>query len=142
MQNAVRGGLQQSQFCVAVAGALLPSRPEKRITFASKGAKARSCRDRKRDHVSLLCHSWREGHTLRLSNAVLTPQVTVGFHCQRAAVLVSKPARDGWNIHAALYAPRCKQVPQIVMRNAICANLFARSIKSFLAFVYAEYFGV
>ena len=80
------------------------------------------------DHVGLLCCDRREAYALRLRDAVLAPQVAVGFHCQRAAVFVSEPAGDGRNVHAAFDAARCEQVPQIVMRDAIRADfLHARS---------------
>ena len=83
-----------------------------------------------------------ETHALRLRNAVLAAQVAIGFHCQCAAVFVSKPARNSWNIDAAFDAARCEQMPQIVMRDAICADLLARAIKRLLAFANAKYFGV
>lgn len=38
------------------------------------------------------------------------------FYCHRVAVLVSKPPRNGWNVHAASDAARCEQMPQVVMR--------------------------
>ena len=93
------------------------------------------------NHVGLLCW-WREAHSLGLSNAVLAAQVAVSFHCQCAAVSVSKPPGDGWNIHAGFDAARCKQVPQIVMCDAICADFLTSSIKGLLTFADTEYFCV
>jgi len=40
-------------------------------------------------------------------------QVAVRFHRERAAVLMSKPTRHRWNVHAALNTDRGEQVPQI-----------------------------
>ena len=81
-------------------------------------------------------------HALRLGDAVLASQMPVSFHCQRAAVLVSKPAGDGRNVHAAFDAARSEQVPQVVMCDAIRADLFARAIKRLLAFANSKYFRV
>jgi hypothetical protein len=102
-----------------------------------------SCRCREWNNMAI-ANALRRGecHALRLRNAVLAPQMAVGFHCQRAAILVSKPARDSRNIDTAFDAARGEQVPQIVMRNAICADFFARSIKRLLAFADAEYFRI
>ena len=83
-----------------------------------------------------------KAHALRLCNAVLAPQMPVRFHCQRAAVFVSEPARNGRNIHAAFDAARREQMPQVVMRDAIRADFFARSIKRLLAFADTKYFCV
>jgi hypothetical protein len=55
---------------------------------------------------------------------------------------VSKPAGNGRNVHAAFDATRREQVSQIVMSDAIRANLCARSIKRLLTFADAEYFRV
>src|SRR5262249_5484364 len=43
---------------------------------------------------------------------------------------------------AAFDAPRCEQMPQVVMCDAIGANLFACTIKCLLAFADAEHFSV
>src|SRR5260370_28482309 len=94
------------------------------------------------NHVSFPCNSRGEADLLRLGNTVLPPQVSVGFHCQRAPLFVSKPAGNSRNVRARFDAPRCKQVPQIVMRDALCPDLFARTIKRLLAFANAEYFRV
>ena len=84
----------------------------------------------------------REAHALRLRDAVLAPQMAVGFHCQRAAVFMSEPARNSRNIHAAFDAARREQMPQVVMRDAIRADFLARAIKRLLAFANSEYFRV
>jgi hypothetical protein len=42
-------------------------------------------------------------------DAVLVSQVAVGFHAQRAAVLMSKPAGNGRNVHAGFNAAGGKQ---------------------------------
>src|SRR6266478_5983261 len=44
----------------------------------------KSCGRRKRNQVGPVCRCGCEGHALRLCDAVFTPQMTVGFHCQRA----------------------------------------------------------
>src|SRR6266699_4756007 len=100
----------------------------------------RSSRHPECNHVSLLPRRWCKCHTLCLRNAVFASQMTVRFHCQRAAVLVSKPPGNGRNIHAAFNAARREQVPQVVMCDAICADLLARAIKRLLAFADTEYF--
>src|SRR6266513_1991873 len=92
------------------------------------------------NHVSFLMAGWRKCHTLRLRDAMLAPQMTVRFHCQRAAVLVSKPPGNGRNIHAAFNAARGEQVPQVVMSDAICSDLFACTIKCFLTFAHSQHF--
>jgi hypothetical protein len=42
-----------------------------------------------RDDVCLFKRNWRECHTLRLRDAVFAPQMTVGFHGERATVFVT-----------------------------------------------------
>lgn len=83
-----------------------PSLREKNSFLAGQRRLRRSCRSRERDHVGLLCGDRRERNALRLSNAVLSTQVAVGFHRQRAAVLVAQPPADSRNIDAAFYADR------------------------------------
>lgn len=100
------------------------------------------CRGRKRNDIALFCYNGREGHPLRLSNAVFPAEVAIRAHRQRAAVLMSKPAGNSWNIHAAFDAPCCEEVPQIVMCDAIRPDFLARSIKSLLTFADAEHFRV
>ena len=99
-----------------------------------------SCSRRKWNHVGLFHRTCRERDALCLRNAVFAAQVTIGFHCQRPAVFVSEPTRDGRNVHAAFDAARCKQMPQVVMGDTISADLLARSIKRLLAFADAKYF--
>ena len=65
---------------------------KKELLFVRQRPFPKSCRNRECDHVSLLCSDWREAHALRLSNAVLAPQMPVRFHCECAAVLVSESA--------------------------------------------------
>ncbi len=101
-----------------------------------------SCCRWKRNDIALFCRRRCEGNPLRLRNAVFAPQVTISFHRQCAAVLVSKPARNSWNVNAAFDAAGCEQVPQIVMCDAICSDFFARSIEGFLAFADTKYFCV
>src|SRR5207247_8631966 len=68
--------------------------------------------------------------------------MSVGFHQERAAVLVSEPPRNGWNIDAALDAAGGEQMPQIVMRDAMGSDFLKSPIKSFLAFANLEHFGI
>ena len=117
-----------------------PSPPVAAIFF-KKGriASARQlCSRRECDHVGLLYRDRRKGHSVCLRKAVLAPQVAVGFHCQRAAVFVPKPAGDSWNVHAAFDAARREQMAQVVMCDAIRADFFARAIKRLLAFADTE----
>src|SRR5262249_18996561 len=95
---------------------------------------------RKRDDIRVFGRSWREGHTLRLCDAMFTSQMAVGFHCQSTAVFVPKPAGNGRNIDARFNAPRGKQMSEIVVRNSMRSDFFARTIKRLLAFTHAEYF--
>jgi hypothetical protein len=92
------------------------------------------------NHVSLAISSWHKGYTLCLCNAVFPSQVAVSFHCQRAAVLVSEPARNSGNIYARFDAASREQVPEIVMRDAVRPYFFACSIKRFLTFTNAKDF--
>src|SRR5438094_3028421 len=68
--------------------------------------------------------------------------MSVGFHQERAAVLVSQPAADGWNIYAALDAAGSEQVPQIMMGDSMGSDFLQRAIKSFWAFANLEHFPV
>lgn len=52
-----------------------------------------------------------EAHAPRLGETVILPQMAVGFHAQRAAVLVTEPTRNGWNIHAAFDTNGREQMP-------------------------------
>src|SRR5262249_24089058 len=73
---------------------------------------------------------------------VLIAQVAVRFHCKRAAVFMSEPARNSWNVDATLNAAHCEQMPQVVMRDAIRAHLFARAIKRLLALTNTKHLGI
>lgn len=72
---------------------------------------------------------------------MLAAKVAIGSHCQRPAVLVIQPARDGWNINAALDADRRKQMPQIMMCNSSDAEFLARRIDCLLRFADAKDLG-
>ena len=87
------------------------------------------CFCRKRNDIGLLRRCRCECDALRLRNAVLAPQVAVRFHCQRASIFVPKPTRNGRNVHAAFDAARRKQMPQIVVRDAIRADFLRGAIK-------------
>ena len=43
------------------------------------------------------------------------PEMTVDFHCQRPAVLVAKPTRDGRYVYTALNTARREIMPERVM---------------------------
>jgi hypothetical protein len=65
---------------------------KKELLFVRQRRFPKSCGRRECNHIRLLCCDRRKGHPLRLGDAVLTPQMAVSFHRQRATVLVSKPA--------------------------------------------------
>jgi hypothetical protein len=74
-----------------------PGCGKKRITFRQGGVRMTSHAvlsraRRKWNDPSLLRRLRREGHALGLRDAVLAPQMPVGFHCQRAPVFVAEPA--------------------------------------------------
>ena len=46
-------------------------------------------------------------------------------------VLVPKPAENGRNVHAAFSAARCEEMPQVMMRDAICSDLLQARFKAF-----------
>lgn len=48
---------------------------------------------------------------LRLRLVMFIAEMPVSFHCQHSAVFVAKPARNRWNIHAALNAARSEEMP-------------------------------
>ncbi len=81
-----------------------------------------------------------ERDLLRLSNAVLTAQVTVGAHCQGSAVLVAKPAGNGWDVHSAFDSHCGEEVPQIVMGDSGHPDFLAGTIHRFLVLVNEEDF--
>src|SRR5215472_8452144 len=94
----------------------------------------------KRDHVRLFHGNRRECYSLSLGDTVLAPQVPIGFHCQRATVLVSKPTGNGWDVHTAFDATRRKQMAQIVMRDSFSADFLACAIQRLLAFANTKHF--
>lgn len=112
------------------------------MLLASSRAKGRSCRGSEWNNISFLCYIRCEAYLLRLRNAVLTPQVAIGFHRNCPAVFVPEPTRDSRNVHARFDAARGVQVPEIVMRQSIGPDFFTRSIKGLLAFANAEHLGV
>lgn len=61
-------------------------------------------------------------------------QVSVCFHAQRAAVFMSKPARDSGNVHTALDADRREEMAEVVMRNTFHPDLRRRVRHAVLAF--------
>ena len=56
---------------------------------------------------------------LRFVGAVFVSQMAVSFHAQRAAVLVSKPARNGRNVHSVFDAAGGKQMALVVVREPL-----------------------
>src|ERR1044072_3366171 len=77
-------------------------RPTLREWFTRRGLEQPPplCRRPECDDISLLCPKRHETYLLRRCDAVFAPQVAVGFHRQGAAVFVSEPARNSWNVHA------------------------------------------
>jgi hypothetical protein len=57
-----------------------------------------------------------KAHPFNHRKTVFLPEMAVAFHCQRAAILVTKPAAHGRNIHAGLDAGRGEEVPKVVVR--------------------------
>jgi hypothetical protein len=51
---------------------------------------------------------------------MLVAQVSVSFHAKSAAVLMPKPARNGWDVHAVFDATGGEQVAQIVVGDSLC----------------------
>ena len=104
-----------------------------------------------RKHVFVTPSREMESHHPALSRPARSSRVAPVQCCVRAASgrRFSSPARRRLCVQASgkrseyprrFDAARCEQVPQIVMRDAICADLFARAIKRLLAFADAENF--
>jgi hypothetical protein len=55
--------------------------------------------------------------------AMLVVEMAVGSHCQNAAIAMSKPAANRRNIDAALDAPGCVQMAQIMTGKPMHATL-------------------
>src|SRR6266536_5467032 len=91
IQKFASGSLQKARRQLGgIHPGLLPRLVREKNSFLrGSAASSTSSRNRECDHVGLLCCDRREAHALRLSNAVLAPQVAVGFHCQCAAVLMA-----------------------------------------------------
>ena len=64
-------------------------------------------------------------HALDLLQAVCLLQMRIGFHQQRAAVLVAKPVRDGGDVHAAFDGARCEVMTQGMMMEIRQAEIAA-----------------
>ena len=79
-----------------------------------------------------------ETHQLRHARRMLIPQMPINFHRQSAAVLVSKPARNGRNVHAAFNAACRKQMAQIVVGQMSNANFLFRAFHCQFAFGHAR----
>ena len=75
-----------------------------------------------------LCHVHRMG----------VSQMSINFHPQRAAILVTKPAGNCGNIHTALDAPRREQVSQIVMGQMMNTHLLHRLVHRLLTLADAH----
>ena len=96
------------------------------------------CRRWERKHVSRFRANGHERDALRLRYAVLAPQMPVGFHGSGAAVFMCKPAGNGRNVHARFKTACYEQMPQIMMSDALGADLFTYTIKGLLTFADAE----
>src|SRR5215831_3283536 len=83
--------------------------------------------------IGVLFRERRKRDALCLLFAVFVAQVAVNAHGQCTAIFLSEPTRDSWNIHAGFDAACCKQMPQIVVRNAIRADLLTCTIERLLA---------
>src|SRR5437773_834622 len=73
---------------------------------------------------------------------MFTAKVAVGLHCQRTAVLMTQPAGNGRNVHARFDAARRKQLPQVVMNDAMGADFLSCPIERLLTFADLEHFGI
>ena len=62
--------------------------------------------------------------------------MSINFHRQRAAILVTEPAGHCGNIHAGFNAPGGKQMAQIVMREARDIQYATRAIEGTLALLH------
>ncbi len=98
-----------------------------------------SGRRRERNHFRIACWESCKADPLCLGDAVLSAQVAVGFHRQRAAVLVSDPAGDGRDINATLNAGSGEQMPQIVMGDARQTHFAHRAVNRVLGLIYTEH---
>ena len=79
-----------------------------------------------------------ENDLLRHARRMLVAKVAVGLHRQRTTVLVPKPARNRWDVHARFNAACGEQVAQIVMGESSDAQLLASRIDRALAFMDAR----
>ena len=70
---------------------------------------------------------------------MLVPEVAINLLRQSAAVFVTEPATDGWNIDPGFNAPGGKKMPQVVVGDPGHANDFCRSIHRLLAFTNLHY---
>ena len=80
-----------------------------------------------------------ERHFQGFPLAMLIAQMTVGFHAQRAAVLVPKPAGDRWNVNASLNAACCEQMAQVMMCDAFYVGQFRGPVDGFLTLEYLHH---
>ena len=64
-----------------------------------------------------------ETHLGCLGVAVLLPKVAIDFHRESAAIRMSKPTGNRWDIHARFNAAGRKVVPEIVMGEGLDADL-------------------
>jgi hypothetical protein len=70
---------------------------------------------------------------LRFIDAVFVSQVAIGFHAQRTAGLMSKPARNGRDVHAVFNAAGGEQVAQVVVGDSLRASQLRGSVNGLLA---------
>src|SRR4030095_6118146 len=83
---------------------------------------------------------WRiESHLLRHRSRVLIAQMTIDLHGQRAAIFVSKPTADCWNVNARLNASRSKEMTQVVMSDALHPDNIGRAVHRPLTLLHAHY---
>ena len=69
----------------------------------------------------------------RLVGAVFVSQMSVGFHAQCAAILMSEPTRHRRDVHASLDAARSEQMPQVMVGDAFHPGQLRGAVYGFLA---------
>src|SRR5580658_5832569 len=98
----------------------------------------------------ILCHANLEGHevlaglsrfktdALRLSPAVVIPQMSIDFHCEGASVLMSEPSGHSRDIDPRFDASGGEEVPKVVMGNTVYLRKIRGAVQGLLAFMHEK----
>jgi hypothetical protein len=70
---------------------------------------------------------------------MLIAKVAVRLHSQRSPILVTQPAGNGRNIHAALDASGCEEMAEVVVGKSLNLESLTRSVDCLLAFGDSQY---